>query len=613
MPEREDGFWPRVGAVRPSQVLYTYGPGSVIDLPGMSVMMGGLDGWRADLEATLVEDRLLSAVRAQVGPQVRDLKLPPWKPETRSVFDDWARTGVPVVPFPRWVRCTSCDQLGHVDGGLFEPKTNPYRPDRAQYVHTNCPRAKKRAPLAVAARFVLACAKGHMDDFPWIEYAHRGHPCSGPLLKLYETGRGSSLGEVVVKCTSCEVGGVSLRSAFGEGASSRLPRCRGRHPHLRRFDEGCGEEVRTILLGASNTWFPMTMSVLSIPTGTQAVPQLVERYWATLEKAKSKDVLDFILSDKEELTALRTVDIDELWAAVEARKTGGNRAVPVGPVDLLEPEWAVFAKPSAAPRSDDFRLTPAPVPDSFTADIAGVVLAERLREVVAITGFTRLDAPLPGADGKVANRAPIDASPPTWVPASEVRGEGIFLRFDEDTVAAWEDRVAGSDRDEMHQRAHRDWLAARGADPTLPWPGLRYLLLHTLSHVLIREIALECGYAAASIRERIYARESGPSMAGILLYTAAPDSEGTLGGLVSLGAPDMLDRILRQAIDHARLCSSDPLCAETAPSAQNLILHAAACHACSFASETSCERGNRYLDRALVVETVCPSGLAFFA
>ena len=357
----------------------------------------------------------------------------------------------------------------------------------------------------------------------------------------------------------------------------------------------------------------MTMSVLSIPTGTQAVPQLVERYWATLEKAKSKDVLDFILSDKEELTALRTVDIDELWAAVEARKTGGNRAVPVGPVDLLEPEWAVFAKPSAAPRSDDFRLTPAPVPDSFTADIAGVVLAERLREVVAITGFTRLDAPLPGADGKVANRAPIDASPPTWVPASEVRGEGIFLRFDEDTVAAWEDRVAGSDRDEMHQRAHRDWLAARGADPTLPWPGLRYLLLHTLSHVLIREIALECGYAAASIRERIYARESGPSMAGILLYTAAPDSEGTLGGLVSLGAPDMLDRILRQAIDHARLCSSDPLCAETAPSAQNLILHAAACHACSFASETSCERGNRYLDRALVVETVCPSGLAFFA
>ena len=609
MPD-EERFWERVGAVRPSQLLYTYGPGAIIDLPGMSVMTAGLDSWRTDSAGTIVEDRLLTAVRAQLGPQLRDLKLPPWKPETRNVFDDWARTGIPVVPFPRWLRCTVCDQLGTIDGGLFKPKTNPYRPDRAQYVHENC--SRRQPPLAVAARFVLACAAGHMDDFPWVEYAHRGHPCPGPILKLYETGRGSSLGDVVVKCTSCDVGGVSLRAVFGENASSRLPRCRGRHPHLRRFDETCNAQVRAILLGASNAWFPMPLSVLSIPTSAEALPQRVEKYWPVLEKAKSKEVLEYMLEDKPEVTGLRSVAIDELWAAVEARKQGGNSQAPDGSVDLLEPEWRVLCSPSSAPRGDDFRIEAAAVPVSFSATVSSVVLADRLREVVAITGFTRLDGPLIGADGKVANRAPLARTAPTWIPATEVRGEGIFLRFHEAVIEAWEDRIAGSERDEMHQRAHRACLMARGLDGGTSWPGLRYLLLHTLSHVLIREIALECGYAAASIRERIYARGSGPAMAGILLYTAAPDAEGTLGGLVSLGQPEMLDRILRQAIDHARLCSSDPLCAETRSSDHNLVLHAAACHACCFVSETSCERGNRYLDRALLVETVSPLGVAFF-
>ena len=98
-------------------------------------------------------------------------------------------------------------------------------------------------------------------------------------------------------------------------------------------------------------------------------------------------------------------------------------------------------------------------------------------------------------------------------------------------------------------------------------------------------------------------------MAGILLYTAAPDSEGTLGGLVNAGRPDTLGRHLESAIEEARLCSSDPLCSEHHPWRQGVSLHGAACHACSFSSETSCERGNRYLDRATVVTVV--SGLRF--
>jgi hypothetical protein len=138
-------------------------------------------------------------------------------------------------------------------------------------------------------------------------------------------------------------------------------------------------------------------------------------------------------------------------------------------------------------------------------------------------------------------------------------------------------------------------------------------MLHTFAHLLIRELALECGYNAASIRERIYAKSDSESpMAGVLLYTAAADSDGTLGGLVELGKPENLGRLIEQALDRATVCSSDPLCSEHNPGVDRS-LHSAACHACTFVAETSCERGNRYLDRALLVKTFEVSDTAFFA
>lgn len=154
--------------------------------------------------------------------------------------------------------------------------------------------------------------------------------------------------------------------------------------------------------------------------------------------------------------------------------------------------------------------------------------------------------------------------------------------------------------------------AAHGSTVGLALPGLRYLLLHTLAHVLIREVALECGYSAAGIGERIYARQGTTPMAGILLYTAAPDSEGTLGGLVSLGRADRLGPLIDRALDAARLCSSDPLCAEHDPATHDR-LSGAACHACLYSAETSCERGNHYLDRALLVDTLIGTDYGFFA
>jgi hypothetical protein len=201
---------------------------------------------------------------------------------------------------------------------------------------------------------------------------------------------------------------------------------------------------------------------------------------------------------------------------------------------------------------------------------------------------------------------------PEWVPATEVHGEGIFIRFDEAAVAVWETEAAVASRLSKLLKGHRGWRNARKLNPAGGFPGIRYAMLHTLSHLLIRELALECGYNAASIRERIYADTEGDEpQVGILIYTAAADSDGTLGGLVELGKPENLGRLLRQALGRAGICSSDPLCSEHNPE-DDRSLHAAACHACSFVSETSCEKGNRYIDRALIVPTLEVADAAFF-
>jgi hypothetical protein len=165
------------------------------------------------------------------------------------------------------------------------------------------------------------------------------------------------------------------------------------------------------------------------------------------------------------------------------------------------------------------------------------------------------------------------------------------------------------------RRAHRDWRENRGLDPGIGWVGESYVLLHSLSHALINELAIECGYSSASISERIYCRRPGQGpepMAGVLLYTSAPDAEGTLGGLVNLGKSAEFGPLLQRALERASLCSSDPLCADHEPDPLNGSLHGAACHACLLIAETSCERGNRYLDRATLVDTFARTGLEFF-
>jgi len=405
-----------------------------------------------------------------------------------------------------------------------------------------------------------------------------------------------------------------------------LPVCKGRRPHLRDHDEvGCktpnGQDMRMVpmLQGASNSWFGIMLSALAIPQTSGKLEQLVDDCWTILEKVQSEQNIELLQQVTPQLRDLYEYTPAEIWLVVQTKKT----AVPTEstePTDLKTPEWKVFIDPKSSQKSRDFQLRVAAPPKRYAKYFEKIVLAERLREVRALVGFTRIESPS-DYDNPAAfpenQRARLSRTQPTWVPASEIRGEGLFFQFKEDIIQKWVKKAKRLDA--VFMEAHQRWRTARKLEPPQEfYPGVRYVLLHSFAHALIRQLAVECGYTTASLRERIYSRNPGedePEMAGVLIYTAAPDSEGTLGGLVSLGkpeTPETLERHLDQALDNMRLCASDPLCAEHHPYHEGNTLHAASCHACLFAPETSCERGNKYLDRAVLVSTVERSDLAFF-
>lgn len=608
----------KVGSERPNALLYTGGVGALLDLPNMSVIVRGLDSWdhtKSEFD-DLTEPRLLRNVRATLGRQVAALKPAPFlerKPGDQA-NGDHSRVGVPVSPFPRWLRCSKCDYLAALSadgstGAFIYENHNPNRPDAARFTHENCSRARKakRKPSALPARFVLACTDGHLDDFPYTEYVHQGQPCpKGVDGKLTFYDPGSNLGSVITIYCSCKAS-RSMRDALNHhrnNDSLALPLCRGRHPHLGSFDKGgCGNGVRAMVLGASNQWFSLIDRALYIPDQTSRVSELVTQHWPKLSGVGSRAELDVAVKYADELKPLAQHNLDDIWQEMENRQND----VPDLPDDLTQREYLALADPGKARKDDkDFQANPLPVlPPGWAPLLERVVAVSRLRETRALIGFTRIDAPEWGElDAATIKRAPLTRNgKPTWVPAAVTRGEGIFLKLNTTTIAAWEEVAAASPHMERLRSAHRLWRRNRAMDPPHDdhWPGDRYLLLHTLSHLLIREIALECGYASASITERLYANtKDGRDEAGILLYTAASDSEGTLGGLVRLAQPAELDRILRAAFSNARRCSSDPLCGEHTPLETEDSLHGAACHACLFASETSCQRGNRFLDRRLI-------------
>ncbi|MGL5195945.1 MAG: DrmB family protein, partial [Chroococcales cyanobacterium] len=308
--------------------------------------------------------------------------------------------------------------------------------------------------------------------------------------------------------------------------------------------------------------------------------------------------------------------IPEIWETIQQKQSGEETEELK---DLKTPEWKFLSAADPQQNTSDFQLRRVDSPQNYTDYFKQIVLVERLREVRALIGFTRLQSPGDFTDlDEIPEKYWVNLSRnlPSWVPATEVKGEGIFIEFNEELIQKWEKKEKVKTRENFTREAYNYWLNSRNLDPEkAKFSGMRYVLIHSFAHALMRQLAIECGYNAASLRERIYSQlptdDNGPQ-AGVLIYTASADSEGTLGGLVNLGEPATFGYHVTQALEQMRLCASDPLCAEHQPEEGNPALHWAACHACLFSPETSCERGNKFLDRSLLVATVQEKELAFF-
>ncbi len=305
----------RVGSARPSHLMFTSGVGALVDLPNFSVLVRGLDDWRHDGIPDwepIVEPRLLAAVRAVLGaPGVEQLRPAPWLEGTSPPeVEKAARIGVPTTPFPAWLRCSACNELAPIDSGVFgfeNDKLN--RPQDARFFHGSCPRKKSgRRPLAVAARFVLACTAAHLDDFPYAEFVHHDAPCdSGEHPRLRMEDRGGNVGaNVEVTCIGCPAR-RNMREAMGKRGEQNLPHCRGRDAHLGTFaPDGCAQQPKVLVVGASNQWFAQTLSALAVPrTSAGELATKVEKHWAALSTLPSKEMLPW---GRANSPALRELD-----------------------------------------------------------------------------------------------------------------------------------------------------------------------------------------------------------------------------------------------------------------------------------------------------------------
>jgi len=589
------------GQVRQGQVITTYGPGALIDLPRHSAIVGGLETWpkASDLNE-ITEPRLARTLEAMTGVRVPRLYAPPPDPNDPR---ESAR-GIGAWRFPEWFVVQ--------DEGGSEDRAHSRR-----LVHRKAldERGRFDGRAVVATRFVRACPRGHVDDLDWRRFVHGPDDTCRRQLWLDERGTSGDLADLVVRC-EC---GKPARSMYEATQLEMNPlgTCRGARPWLgRNIREECHQPSRLLIRTASNAYFPQVVSVLSLPDRGTAVEKAIGELWDDLQIVETEADLA-LLKRKPRIAAQLAQFVDaEVLEAIRSRKQGGADERPVKQVELD----ALLGTPEGF--GDDVPIDPnfhaRKLPErawrrsARTAGIEAVIQLHRLREVLALAGFTRLEPIMPDIHGEYESdveRAQI-AIDPAWFPAVENRGEGVFMLLRSDAVGHWLERPAVKERLDGLAAGHRRWMEDRKSKRL--FPGGPYVLLHTLSHLLIQSLAMRCGYPASSIRERIYA-DTTAGRFGVLLYTGSPDAEGTLGGLVQQAR--YLEDHLAEALQTSALCSNDPICAQHTPgkSLEERWLHGAACHGCALVAETSCEMRNDYLDRALVVPVLGVPDAAFFA
>ena len=608
--------------IRRSQLISPWGVGGMIDFPGdESLMVCGLDAWPFAKEECPTDFRF-EEERLQARLRVDHFRLPPdYRIPARGV--QYPNLKIPFVRFPRWHYCPRCGNMQELT--LFGGPQQCNAPNYANGLNCVSLNQRKRLRL-LPVRFMAVCDRGHIHDFPFMEWVHRNDDRAPDCRLRLRPGRSAAgLSGITIQC-SCGKS-QSMAGAFNDDALDNVSvSCGGLRSWLGDMTPDstkCGNKLRVLQRGASNVYFAHVASSIYLPlwgeNASRRVVDLLEdpEIWQVLSSGLVDGKIDLLRCELLcQVGKCKGVDPQELAEVAQRRLDGVEQTELAREQTEEEYRQAEYEAMTAGRGGDqtDLYIVPrdpaeylSPVRDSFT----NVMLIRKLRETRAFYGFSRC---LPD-DGRgiQAHIEDLRLDPAiNWLPAIMVRGEGIFLKLDEAKLAAWEQDPDVIERFSRLLNNYNRVRQDRGQTPRQFSP--KFVLIHTMAHLLINQLCFECGYGSASLRERIYCDAEDPSfpMSGVLIYTASGDSEGTMGGLVRQGEPDRLERALIRALRMALWCSSDPICVESSgqgPDSCNL----AACHACSLLPETSCEEGNRMLDRVLVVGSPEQPALGFFS
>lgn len=603
-----------LGDLRRSMVIMNAAPGAVVDFRAdgapISAVIAGQDAWdRFFPPVGLANPQVVYEERLQKKLKVEGFRLPPVRPSDevkRSKEKGWNPRALTAVRFPNWLQCPQCNRIAPADKWGDEPgrpwkKCSPCSVEAGETI------------FVVPVRFVMACANGHLDEFPWHSWVgHRKNDCYGENGFLKLTSEGPGLAGLVLSCPKCKAS-KTLEGIFSSTTwEQKKLKCKGKRPWLGDQDPTPCELVpRVMQRGASNMYFPVMETALSIPPWSNRLPEEVGQFWGALENVEDmngrikligqlegaglKDVMDALGLTRESLAQ----QVEEYKRLVASSNTENLR------VD----EHRQFSCGSSNPgdESQNFEMRHENVPATMTKYFDRIVRLVRLREVRALKGFTRIFPA--GEEGQ--DIAPIYSEKKQWLPAVEVKGEGIYISFSPQALQKWEKEATAIKRAKEIQSMYvRQWKEMH--DDEVPDRVItpRFLLIHTFAHVLMKQLTMECGYSSAALRERLYVDQE--DMAGVLIYTSTSDADGTLGGLQRQGKSNKISNIVESAIQSIEWCSSDPLCIEGLMCGVDS-LSLSACHSCVLAPETSCEEFNRFLDRALLIGLPDEPGLGFFS
>lgn len=612
-----------------SQLLLTYGPGAMMDLPENAVVVAGLQDWdyKGSSWKPVEEERLVALLKQQLGtklsPNFAGLRHPPMFDEDRR---DSNAPGVAVRLFPCWFLVNEAPSTDPAADFPASASASEKRRRMVEFSELDATNGGKLSYTGSGAklgvnpiRFVGACTKGHLQDIDWRYLAHRGKDlsCRKPLYWV-ERGVSSDPSDISVQCT-CGAS-VSMADLY---KPQFLGKCQCHSPWLsprRDANEACNDDLRLLPRSATNTYFPQTVTVISLTKSNDKLRQTIAENKTMLDGIRALpnfiDVLRAVPQLKEAFKEFSDDEIVQALANDDGSGVNPNEDPRIAEFDMMASGAPVIGSDNAGSFfcAETLPVAALNLQSPWNQFLEGVVRVHRLREVTCLYGFTRLEPPPTPAESELdeiqlaVNGADL-ARNVDWLPAIEQLGEGIFLHVAPAYLKKWlESEEITAKALTLRDRERRDALKFNRPPKHR---GAAYWALHSLSHAFMAELALECGYPLSSLKERVYS--TGPAQAdrfGILIYTSTAGGQGTLGGLSQMA--ERAGELLTRAMRRIALCSNDPICAEHSEGSEEYPLQGAACHACLLVPETSCEARNTRLDRGLLIPTVLASGFPLF-